>query len=92
MRTKDDVFNDLRDLVWTHFVAMDSQGNTDHRRDVEQTTRHWTAYHDLTTEMLKLRYKESQVKLLFRLQLIAYGLLIIVATIIGYSAGRYGWF
>jgi hypothetical protein len=51
MRTKDEIFDDLSELVWNHFSAKDNQGRSGDDRDTKETEKHWQKYHDLVNEM-----------------------------------------
>lgn len=52
---RDELFYELSELIWQHFLAMDSKGNAGENRNVSETLIHWNEYHRICKDYKKLK-------------------------------------
>lgn len=56
---KTECFHKLSDLVWNHAAFMDSNGKSGDDRNVDETGRRWTEYHEITNNFTRSHWRNS---------------------------------
>ena len=82
MRAEEEVFEDLSDLVWNHFMAADSEGKTGKDRNQYETTAIWASYHSLQKEYSEIRHRKKLFKeKLRKLQLLLFSIFVTLSVV-----------